>query len=282
MTQANVKRLRAKSPRILENMAKREVEHKNILLIGRTRTGKSTIKSLLVNPTNVPGDLTLKSGTRDPHFQAFHLRDEDTVLNVIDTPGLFEHSSREMDIRDNDMILRTIGFCINMEITKFHMICFCVSLTVGINNEDIESLHLLIEYFGIEASKNSCLVITRCESIDERQREKLKRELLEDVAFKRVAPFFKLGVFFSGSIDRNDYKQGNESVYKQFAAISDYRERLIEQILQIKEPISIEKMASSSSKFAHAYRANITAKQTPERRQRETSDFRNRPYYNSS
>ncbi|CAF1605094.1 unnamed protein product, partial [Didymodactylos carnosus] len=159
----------------------KEVEHKNILLIGRTRTGKSTIKSLLVNPTSVPDQLTLKSGTRESHFQAFHLQENDTVLNIIDTPGLFEHSNNEVDIRDNEVILKTIGLCMTMEITKFHAICFCVSIVAGINREDINSLELLQDYLGVETSKNSCLIVARCESIDEEQREKLKRELMEDV-----------------------------------------------------------------------------------------------------
>ncbi len=73
--------------------------------------------------------MTLKSGTREPQFQAFYLEHDNVVLNVIDTPGLFERSSNEMDLRDNEAILKTIGFCINLQITSFHAICFCETRT---------------------------------------------------------------------------------------------------------------------------------------------------------
>ena len=60
-----------------------------------------SIKTLLVNPTKVPEELTLKSGTREPLFESFHASDNKMVLNIIDTPGLFERGGSEIDIRDN-------------------------------------------------------------------------------------------------------------------------------------------------------------------------------------
>jgi GTPase Era involved in 16S rRNA processing len=184
-------------------------EQRNIMLIGRTRTGKSTIKSLLVDPTVVPSDLTLKSDTREPIFESFHVKDNQVVLNVIDTPGLFEHSNTEIDIRDNDAILRTIELCANREITKFHVVCFCVAITAGINREDIESLNLLSSFLGKEISRNSCLIVTRCESKTEEQRDKMRSELKDDIHFKEIADFFQLGIFFSGSLNPDDYNRGN-------------------------------------------------------------------------
>jgi GTP-binding protein EngB required for normal cell division len=226
----------------------RKVEHVNILIIGRTRTGKSTIKSLLIDPTEPPNDLTLKSDTKGAKFQSFHLEEKHTVINIIDTPGLFERGNNEVDIRDNETILQTIAMCINMEITKFHVICFCVSLTSGINKEDITSLELLIDYLGKETSKNSCLVITHCESKTEKQRDKLRGELVQDLYFKKIAPFFELGILFSGSINRDDFNLGNESVYEQFFTISDYRAALIKLFLSVKEPLPIAQLRISPAR----------------------------------
>jgi GTPase SAR1 family protein len=231
-----------------------QVQHKNILIIGRTRTGKSTIASMLVDPTYVPKDLTLKADTKEPQFRSFHLQQQRIVFNVIDTPGLFERGNTEVDIRDNEKILETIGKCINMEITKFHVICFCVSVSNGINSEDIKSLELLIEYMGEGISNNSCLIITHCESKIDQQRETLKEELLQDLYFKKVAPFFQLGIFFSGSINPDDYHQANESVYHQYATVTEYRDLLIEMFLKTDEAVAITDIARGEAMFANEIR----------------------------
>ena len=215
-------------------------EQRSIMLIGRTRTGKSTIKTLLVDPTLVPSDLTLKSDTRDPVFESFYISENQMILNIIDTPGLFEHSNTEVDVRDNHAIMRTIEICANRELTKFHAICFCVAITTGINKEDISSLKLLAEFLGDEVSRNSCLIITRCESKTKSQRDRMRAELMEDVYFKEIAHFFKLGVFFSGSLNPDDYEQANESLYEQFFTICDYRAELIRLFTSNIEPFLIK------------------------------------------
>lgn len=227
-------------------------EQRNIMLIGRTRTGKSTIKSLLVNPTVVPSDLTLKSDTRDPVFESFHINENNMVLNIIDTPGLFEHGNTEVDVRDNQVIMRTIEICANREITKFHAICFCVAITTGINKEDIASLKLLAQFLGDEISRNSCLIITRCESKNETQRNKMNAELMEDVYFKEIEHFFQLGVLFSGSLNPDDYEQANDSLYHQFITISDYRADMIKLFTGKIEPFLIRDSLISDVRHAQA------------------------------
>lgn len=127
----------------------------------------------------------------------------------------------------------------NREITKFHFICFCVSITVGMNQQDIESLKLLIHFLGKELSKNSCLIVTHCEQIGEKRRDDLRKQLLEDADFKDIAPFFELGTFFSGSIDRDDYNRGNVSIVQQYKQISEYRATLIDLFTTDIEPFQI-------------------------------------------
>ncbi|CAF4118336.1 unnamed protein product, partial [Rotaria magnacalcarata] len=282
-------------------------EPRNIMLIERTRTGKSTIKSLLVDPTVVPTDLTLKSDSRDPLFETFHVSDNKIVLNIIDTPGLFEHGDDEMKLRDNDAILNTIEVCVNRGITKFHVVCFCAAVTAGLKREDIDSLRLLVKFLGNEISKNSCLIITRCESKavtaglkredidslrllvkflgdeisknscliitrceskDEQQREKMSKELSEDIYFKEIAPFFKLGIYFSGSLNPDDYNKANESLYDQYSTISDYRIKLIELFTSSIEPFPLSELLISEVRRAHEKVKSIKDDELQEMRSR--------------
>ena len=219
--------------------------HRNIILVGRTRTGKSTVKALLVDPTTVPDEFSLKSVTRRPIVESFFIGDHRMVLNIIDTPGLFQRDASEVDIRDNEIILRTIGACVNREVTKLHVICFCMSVTCGINEMNIQPIKLLIDFFGPEASRNSCLIITHCESKDDQERARIIAALRDTVYFKEFIDYFRLGVYFSGALDRDDYNKGNMVLLRQFKTIHHYRKQLIQFFTRDIRPCLISEMAMS-------------------------------------
>ena len=244
--------------------------HKNIMIIGRTRTGKSTIKTLLVDPTRVSDEQTLKSGTRDPLFESFHVQDKSLVLNIIDTPGLFERSNDHVDIRDNETIMRTIHMCVNMEITKFHVIGFCIALTSGINTEDIKSLELLIKYLGQDLTNNSCLIITHCESKTAEQRKALENELVRDTFFQTLASFFKLGIYFSGSLNRDDYNQGNDNLLHQYVTVCEYREQLITLFMKEIDPFPVCEMLMNRMSSTHENLNTVTQQLANERNDEHT------------
>ena len=110
-----------------------------------------------------------------------------------------------------------------MEVSKLHVICFCASVVAGINEQDILSIKLLIEHFRPAVSKNSCLIVTRCESKDEEQCECIRKELMMDIDFREIASFFQLGIYFSDAINRDNYGRGNYyRVEEQFEIILKY------------------------------------------------------------
>ena len=217
----------------------RKVEQKNILLIGRTRTGKSTIKKVLVDPTQVADEMRLAAQTRAATFESFIIDDDAMVLNIIDTPGLFERGASSMDLMDNKTILKTIEQCVAREITKFHLICFCASFEAGINDEDVKAIKLLTEFLGPEVSQSACLVITRCESKSEELRNSLRREIESDTLFQPLTGYFRRGIFFSGSLDRDSYNNATDNLYYQFETIVAYRDKLIDALKENVEPFAV-------------------------------------------
>jgi septin family protein len=255
----------------------RRVIPKNIMLIGRTRTGKSTIQNVLVDPRKIGAESTLYAQTRYAEFQSYivegsvakldqqpvptHTEDTNrqvddqetstdlensregavTVLNIIDTPGLFEHAASAEDIQDNTAILKTIETCIRREITKFHLVCFCASFESGINDQDIASLKLLVEFLGKDISKNACLIVTRCESKDQKQRDKLIKEIKNDIHFKEIEPYFQKGIHFSGALNRDNWnKAQRKTLEDQFETICEYREDLINLFSSATDPFEIK------------------------------------------
>jgi GTP-binding protein EngB required for normal cell division len=227
-----------------------QVALKNIILVGRTRTGKSTIKSLLVNPTTIPEDLKLFSGTKSPILESFRVTGKNVTLNIIDTPGFVERGTDKLEARDNDKVLKIIDEYINHELTKCHVICFCLAITCGINEQDVQIIRLLLHVFGDSISSNSCLIITHCESKNEEDRARLKSELSEDIHFKELVSFFKLGIFFSGALNRDDYNTANDSLIDQFVAISEYRTILIEMFTSDLVPFPLDATGMSELRRA--------------------------------
>ncbi|UJR17420.1 hypothetical protein I4U23_004315 [Adineta vaga] len=223
---------------------------KNIILLGRTRTGKSTIKSLLVNPTTIPEDFSLFAGTESPIVESYHVTGKNVMLNIIDTPGFVERGTDKLEARNDEYILNILDECINREFTKCHVICFCIAITCGINDQDIQILRLLLDILGNSISNNSCLIVTHCESKSEDERAKLKSELSEDKHFKEIVNFFKLGIFFSGALNRDDYNTANDSLIDQFVTISEYRTMLIEMFTSDIVPFPLD--ATGMSKLRRA------------------------------
>ncbi|CAF0863666.1 unnamed protein product [Adineta steineri] len=218
----------------------RKVEQKNILLIGRTRTGKSTIKRVLVNPTLVAEEMTLASQTKEATFESFVINDNYTVINIIDTPGLFERGTDVQKVQDNAAILKTIERCIEREITKFHLVAFCASFESGINEDDVKSVKELIDFLGPDVSNNSCLIVTRCESKNTAQLDNLKNEIQMDIHFKPLAGYFKQGVFFFGALDRDSWNNATDNLYRQFDNIVQYRESLIKLLGENTTPFAVK------------------------------------------
>lgn len=234
----------------------RTADIRNVVLVGRTRVGKSTCFEIIKDPRKVPRNKTIFSVTEDTIFDSLVIEDvrqrndgtstNETgqnkllVLNIIDTPGLFEIKAAGKPERNNEAILNIIAKCLNKELTKFHIICFCVPFETSVNHQDIDAITLFMEFAGAGISSNCCLLFTQAESETQQARDQRVAELKVAPQFNKILPFFKKGVYFTGALNPNDWNYANAiALGRQFKEICKYRHALIKLFRSSIEPFDI-------------------------------------------
>jgi len=152
-----------------------ETQTRNVLMVGKTRSGKSTAVGVLKDPCYEPKAMSIFSDTFDPKFQSFSLDDKNRsikyTINIIDTPGLKEMKRVGESARGDQVILNTINHCLENEITKINTLLIFISFDLGVGKQDLESFQTYIENFYSKDIKIG-LCITRCENKSEDWKKK--------------------------------------------------------------------------------------------------------------
>ncbi|CAF1548842.1 unnamed protein product [Adineta ricciae] len=123
--------------------------HRNLLLLGRTRTGKSTISEVISDPACVAKDAKLFSETRKITLNrvAANHREQTCYFNIIDSPGLYDNTIEQKEHLTNEKIRQYINECITKDVTDIHAFGFVFSANGGINSEDIKSMIFVKEKY---------------------------------------------------------------------------------------------------------------------------------------
>lgn len=195
---------------------------RNILLIGRSQIGKSTLKSVLADPTQILDQSQSYVQTEFPLFEQYSVNGMDMIVNFIDTPGLFQQTK---NLPDNTTLMTLIDGYIRSKVTQLHFVCFCISMEMKVNNDDLQIVQKFFDYLGPEIRKNACLIITKCESKNERQLETMYKDAQKDLNF--LSSQLKQGIFFTGSINYNDWIDASDIIYEQFKQVCAYRSKLL-------------------------------------------------------
>jgi len=180
----------------------RPTETRNVLFLGKSRSGKTTVIRTLEGVENAIKPLSIFSDTENVHFRSFSLQgqnDLDYTFNIIDTPGLFQVKRAEQKARTNKELLDMISECLKNEITKLHAIVFFCSLTVGLCNTDVIAMKKLIDTFGV--GTNMAIVVTGAESTSTDHRDKIVKELEEHVEMGALLQKVNHNIFFMGAVD---------------------------------------------------------------------------------
>ncbi|CAF1544911.1 unnamed protein product [Adineta ricciae] len=212
----------------------RNVVERNILLLGRSKSGKTTLKQMIKDPTLVSHESNLLSDSDTIEIETMELEKSNLSLTIVDANGL---CGRPEDYEKLSMIRQVTA---KRGIDNFHCICYCLSLEAGIRQQDIAAVKNIINCYGEHIKSILCMVITRCEGKVEEQRTRIKAEIEQDYLFKDVIKLFDQGVHFSGCLKYDDWYQGNEALYNQFSTIYGYREKLLHLFRKNIERVCIE------------------------------------------
>lgn len=208
----------------------------NVLMVGRSRSGKSTLMEMLQDPFYISPDMNLFYTTAQPKQTEIKLNDY--TFRVLDTPGLFENvaSNSLINKRSNEEIAQLIEAKISEVFGgeaygNVDAVIFANSLRTGVNDQDIESIKFFVPKFGTHSKK--LFVVTRSEDQTDDVIEKLRNQCAQHV---QMGPLIqeefggKEQILFTGALSK-DYL-----IFKSFAQarvlrVIALRERLIDALL---------------------------------------------------
>lgn len=226
-----------------------ETRTRNILIVGKTRSGKSTATGVMKDPCYIPKEMSIFSDTVDPKFQSFSLDNQNDgtkyTVNIIDTPGLKEVKEVGQDARSDESILNTIQYCLKNEITKINVLLIFISFELGVTSDDLDSFATFLKYFGHE-NACVCMCITRAEDKPLSWRKNIITQLKSHPYFKEIlddsdgkSP--KCQVEFIGCVDQVKLQtiSSIDDLKKQYVTVYRLRESLLKRVFNAEQQVKL-------------------------------------------
>lgn len=216
---------------------------RNMVIVGRIRTGKSTIPNTIKDPFRIPEMPDLYAATRGITFNRMMTVHEDIpyYFTIIDSPGLFDIVINRGERLENETIQRYLDECITKDIPHIHAFAFVFSSGGGINYEDIKSMIFIKKQYP-RLQPYFMLIITHCEEKSAAEREAYVAAFFQhpDVVKHDLRNFFGLGVHFMGCLRPELRINPNyEAARFQMNYILEMRQRLLDFIIQRQETYNI-------------------------------------------
>jgi len=141
---------------------------KNILIVGLSQSGKSSLKNFLINTTQ-PSTLSYGlSLTSNPYVTT--IVGDDIVLNIIDTPG-FAEAVLDRESRNSDQLSQIIRDITLLELSYIHEIWLTIPISNKIDNELQEAITSVLKLFrGIEEIIKP--IFTKAQMIEQKELDK--------------------------------------------------------------------------------------------------------------
>lgn len=225
---------------------------RNVVLIGLSKSGKSTIAGVLEDvfhkATKQKFDKEVRAVIIHNYMGPLAKGDARLHLTVIDTPGLFPLLSpkqKGLICSDNEDTRAVINACITQNVTDIHVFACVISLARGnITQQVVDILrHFYLHYHYLR--HQAALVITHCEEFNEKEQANYISSLFslpELISTGVRRGLFGRGVFFMGAIREECYDTGSsQTLNREYETVTKMRNTFIEMIVSADKPFNIHK-----------------------------------------
>jgi len=226
---------------------------KNVLLIGKSGVGKTTLFEVLkdANHKTSTSYSFFASGPKDPIYSPLVVRNlagRAYSINIIDTPGICEVRSVLKDSRSNEVIIKSIQECITQSVTFLSAVFFLLPINNAINEEDLQALSVMKGLLGDGFKKNTFLIFTHadCHQINTLA-ERVNEFLTSEISLPFL-DFCRDGIHFSGAVNGELVAELGDS-YEKIAKhkTTCLRQNLLEAIMGT-ENVKVDFTVKSESK----------------------------------
>jgi len=202
-----------------------ETQIKNILMMGSSRSGKTTFIKYVKKLNHVTNP-ELYRGTVNPESEAITIRlnGEFITLNFMDNPG-FDEVGKDSS-RSNEVILESILSHVKGDVTKIHLILIAVNASTGLNSKVLDCIRFFVMMFGRDFKNNMCLLMTGYESYGDDQEKKFMNEFSTNPALKLLYKSCGAGVLFTGALSETQ-RSDDKLVSRQKARIGKFMDKII-------------------------------------------------------
>lgn len=240
------------------------VAYRNILLLGRVKSGKTTLVNMIRDPTR--GSNESSARLKPIHYE---WEQQGLPLKIIEADGLCDNGD---DV--SDKLEKIYGYATGLSIEHFHLICYCMTIASGIQPADIRVLRKIIDTCDEQMTSNLCVIITRYEWVADTERRRMHRELKTDSQFEGIVKKLGQGIYFSGSLNHTDGNVDCEG--EPFQTVYQFRKKLIQLFQTNIEPFGTQLLLQSAMRARSDPEIPIDPWYSVDHRPRSSDPTRNR------